>query len=102
MPNYYFICSSCKEEYQEFLSPKDFIKIKSQKILCEECLGIVLPKIIKINSEIEKNLDQIKVEISEEKRKTLEKISQGDLKTIMDVYGDRPNPYKHKEKIYNG
>jgi hypothetical protein len=35
------------------------------------------------------------IESKEEIRKTVDKIRAGDSKTINDVYGDKPNPYKN-------
>ncbi len=94
MPKYHFICDSCQEEYQEYLSPKEFLALKKEIVRCEECFGVLLPQIIAIHSSIEKSPEQIKIENQEENRKILEKIEKGDSKTITDIYGETPNLLK--------
>jgi hypothetical protein len=78
------------------LSVPQFLKTKKNKIACEHCEdGVLSHKIVNISSMIEKSKDQMIIESKEEIRKTVDKIRAGDSKTINDVYGDKPNPYKN-------
>jgi len=82
------------------MSVPKFLKSKEEKIKCERCKnGVLFHQIVKINSTVEKTKDQVIIEAKEEIRKTVDKIKAGDTKTINDVYGDKPNPYKNNGVI---
>lgn len=94
MPSYTFACNNCSKESEKFFSIPEFIELKS-KIKCEECNnGMLFHKIASVSSIVEKSNEQIIMDIQEDVRKTVNKLSNGDLRTIEDVYGDRANPYK--------
>lgn len=95
MPKYNFVCDKCSEATIKFWSIPEFIESKSEKIKCEQCdNGVLFHKITAISSQVEKSQDQTLMDIQEEVRKTVEKIKSGNQKTVDDVYGDKPNPYK--------
>ncbi len=91
MPNYNFICQNCQEQKTLNLSINDFIKLKKEILQkkCENCLiGVISIQIGQIIHTIDKSKEQIVLEVKEEVRKTVEKIESGDIKTIMDIYGE--------------
>jgi len=95
MPKYNFVCDKCEFERDTYMSISAFIKSKNQKIKCEDCdVGVLFHRVASITSIVEKSQEQSIMDIQEEVRKTVKKIRDGDRKTIDDVYGDEPNPYK--------
>lgn len=96
MPRYSFKCDKCSVEKDVFTSVSNFIKMKAEAAECSECeSGLMIHRIKVIRSNIEKSKEQIVMETKEEVRKTVDKIRNGDRRTIEDIYGDRPNKYKY-------
>ena len=72
-----------------------FIEQKTKPIICHECLdGYLEHQIGSINSEIERSKEEIIYKNKEEIQKIIGKMNSGDDRTIRDICGDRPNPYK--------
>ena len=95
MPKYTFSCDCCSYEEELILSIANFIKKKEVTIPCEECgHGFIIQKVKRVSSNVFKDKDQTLLEMKEEIRKTVDKVKNGDLKTINDIYGDTPNPHK--------
>lgn len=95
MPLYSFSCKECGNKDDKILSIKKFFKIKENPEDCSKCKkGKMLAKLAPAYAKIEKRKEDIVEEIEEEVRDIVKKVKEGDLKTIQDVYGDRPNPQK--------
>lgn len=95
MPFYNFYCPSCNAESSLSMSISQYTKYKLEKNLCKECKeDFLVQRIKKISGKIDRDKEYVISEAKEEAKKTIEKIRQGDQKTIQDIYGDRPNPYK--------
>jgi transcription elongation factor Elf1 len=95
MPSYTFECINCKSRIEKYLSISDFKKTKLGRLKCEGCDGgHLVHKIVSLVTNIERSNDQIILDIQEEVQKTVNKINNGDDRTIEDVYGNRLNPHK--------
>lgn len=96
MPKYTFKCENCLDVAERSLSIPKFLKIKADGIPCDQCSeGTLVHQVVNVTSKIEKSKEQMIMESQEEVRKTIDKIRAGDSRTINDVYGDRPNAFKH-------
>lgn len=95
MPNYTFQCNLCQSFTEKNISISEFLLLKKQKLKCENCNdGVLSQKILLINSSVEYNKDQVLMDSKEEIQKIVEKVKSGDLRSITDIYGDKPNSYK--------
>jgi hypothetical protein len=95
MPSYNFKCNYCNNISAKTMSMSDFLKSKSDQIICLECKnGFLTHHISKVNSSIEKNSDINMMDIKDQVKRVVEKVKSGDLRTIEDVYGSQPNKFK--------
>jgi putative FmdB family regulatory protein len=91
MPIYTYACKKCNIKKQILCSIKE-LDLKSKK--CDVCQGD-LGRVFKApNSEFSKDVDQAKIEAKQWANKMKDKIANGDMKTIEDVYGSQLNKLK--------
>lgn len=95
MPKYTFECNKCEYEEVRTMSISEFVKNKEEKKDCPQCnAGVLFQKLGRIRNKVDKSSSEIAAEIKEDVHKTVEKIKSGDERTIRNIYGDQPNPYK--------
>lgn len=95
MPKYTFGCDSCEHQEVRTMSISDFLKNKDEKKECPQCdAGVLFQKLGRIRNKVDKSSSELIAEIKEDVRKTVEKVKSGDERTIRNIYGDKPNPYK--------
>lgn len=95
MPSYTYQCSQCQILNIKNWTISEYLKMKKQKLQCEICnSGVLSQQVLSINSAIEQNQDQILMNIQTEIQDIVEKVKSGDSRSIHDIYGDSPNPYK--------
>lgn len=92
MPKYNFKCIDCDSIETKVMSIPDFLNKKT--VTCDKCQKELIHQVGRVTTKVEQSKDQILLDLKEDVRKTLDKIKSGDEKTILDVYGERPNPYK--------
>lgn len=96
MPKYSYKCENCDNQEDKNISLQEYFKLKNKKIKCKKCEnGVLIQEINNIRNLFERNKEQIIMDNKDEIHKTVEKIRAGDRKTIDDIYGDKPNPYKN-------
>ena len=87
MPNYSFKCKKCKEEFEIFLSIKQFEEDEKK---CLECGSIDIFRMFKPpSSKIRRSKEEIIEAAKDEARQIAQKISAGDQSTIRDIYGEK-------------
>lgn len=91
MPYYNYKCEQCNCEEERFLSIKEYLDTPQ---CCTKCNLVLKQIVVSPKANVEKSTDQILLEIKEDVQKTVERIRQGDQRTIDDIFGDQPNPYK--------
>lgn len=95
MPDYLFICETCKDEKKINMSIKEFLAFKKQNNVCDCDKQSSLKQVIFIPySKVEKNKDEVIAEAKMEAKKIVEKINKGDEKTIVEYCGDNPSSLK--------
>jgi|TARA_B100001094_G_C17492551_1_gene467164 hypothetical protein len=87
MPKYYFTCKDCSSEFSSSMSIAEYINSEKKCINCNSSSVLVMLK-----SSVANFVKRTKVEIvqnaKEEAKVVVEKIKNGDLNTIRDIYGE--------------
>jgi DNA replicative helicase MCM subunit Mcm2 (Cdc46/Mcm family) len=87
MPKYYFTCKDCSTEFSSSMSVGEYINSEKKCINCNSSSVLVLLK-----SSVANFVKRTKVEIiqeaKEEAKVVVDKIKNGDLNTIRDIYGE--------------
>ena len=95
MPKYTFCCNKCKNTEVKTLSISEYLKHKEEEQKCSECdAGVLSHQMGSFDRKVDRSSREIVDDIKEEVQATIKKIKAGDQRTIEDVYGHRPNPYK--------
>lgn len=95
MPHYHFKCQECENSKIMIMNVKDFLAFRRNNDGCDVCNnGKLIQVVSTISGKIQKDKESLIQESKEEARKTIEKINQGDEKTFINIYGDKPNELK--------
>lgn len=95
MPSYTYQCLQCQVVIIKTWTISEYLKMKKEKLQCEICnSGVLSQQVLSINSAIERSQDQVIMDLQTEVREIVEKVTSGDSRSIHDIYGDSPNPYK--------
>lgn len=93
MPKYDFKCQKCEKLSIKVMPIPEFLKTHKNS-LCEFCQGPLSHQVNQVKATIEQSKDQIILDIKDDVQKTVDKLNAGDERTILEIYGDRENPYK--------
>jgi hypothetical protein len=95
MARYNFKCSDCYSTEELTLSVAEFLSSKDKEGFntreCKKCNATTefIRIFNSISSKISRSKDEISAIAKEDVRKIVEKVKSGDMKTILDVYGEK-------------
>ena len=93
MPKYKFKCKNCNNVDEKFLSIELFKEIKENK--CSNCFSLDVARVFgNTYSNIDKDIHDIKLDIKEEIRATINKVKSGDISATDDLCGSEINTLK--------
>ncbi len=89
MPSYDYKCQNCnKLNTYRFASVARFVSCQGT-LKCETCESVNVERIFsELDSSIKRDKETIMQNIMEDKARIVEKIRQGDAKTIRNIYGE--------------
>tara|TARA_Y100000034_G_scaffold115897_1_gene153588 strand:- start:91 stop:363 length:273 start_codon:yes stop_codon:yes gene_type:complete len=88
MPKYNFKCKECNNYFIIEKSVKEYISTKAS-IRCKECSSEKIHSVINFfTSSISKTRNEIESSARDDARKISEKIKNGDLNAIREIYGE--------------
>lgn len=100
MPHYQYQCDKCQCTKTLIMTVKEFLKFKQKNQPCHNCAEGNFQQLVKpSHSKVFRDKHTMIEEARAEAKKVIEKINKGDERTIIDIYGDRPNPLKNKGDI---
>jgi hypothetical protein len=77
------------------MSIPEYLKIKNTKNECPVCkAGVLFQKLSPVRNKIERRKEDLLSEIEEDVRKIVQKVDEGDERTISNIYGDSKNTLK--------
>jgi len=92
MPTYTFLCSNCFFEKNITISVKEYLEKYANNIMlakCDNCLNLEFKRTYsQVSAKVCRSSNEIAEIAKEDAKKIVEKVNSGDLKTILDVYGE--------------
>lgn len=93
MPNYIFDCSACNQERNIGMSISEYMEMKEVGFYCT-CGQKLNQRFGFLSSNVKKGSQELMQEIKEEARAIVNKINDGDVQTVREIYGEEQNKLK--------
>ena len=93
MPNYIFDCSGCHQQRNIGMSISEYMEMRDSGFYCT-CGEKLTQRFGFLSSSIKKGSQEMMEEIKEEARAIVKKISDGDVQTVREIYGEEQNKLK--------
>ncbi len=89
MPSYNFECQECNFITTFRFSSVSLFLSSQNNLRCEKCSSAELERsLTQLTSSIQRDKETILQQVMEDKNRIVEKIRQGDAKTIRNIYGE--------------